>query len=107
MGRSAKSAAVSEQACPILAGAQISLSGEALSPQIFRPFFAMPIVGVAPQPRGQRLVLLAVRINSRHAPIDFGLRLKESVERRAGQFTRVPGVIGSDLRIADIGQRYR
>src|SRR5262249_37486270 len=34
---------------------------------------------------------------------DFGLRGEQAVKGGAGQLARIPGVIGSDLRIADTG----
>ena len=61
---------------------------------------AVEVVGIAPEPAGQSLVLVAVRRTAGHARIKLCLVLEQAFEGRAGKFSRPEGVIGLELRIA-------
>jgi len=107
MRRSTQAESVSEQARPVFARPHVFSAGEIIAPQVFGPFLAVPVMRIAPEPRGQREVLVGARVDSGDALIDFCLCFKQPFERRTGQLAGIPVVIGAHLRIAHAGQRYR
>jgi hypothetical protein len=60
------------------------------------------VVGVAPQPGRQCLLLVRRRPAAGDAFEDRCLRGEQPVERRTGQLAEVPRVVGRYLRIADL-----
>src|SRR5262249_54530577 len=60
-------------------------------------------VGAAPQPGGQGLLLVGGRPDADDALVERGLSGGETVEGGTGQLAGIPGVIGADLWVADVG----
>jgi hypothetical protein len=94
---------VGKQARPIVTRAQIAPLGETLSPQILGPFLAVGIVRIPPQPGGEDFVLFGRRFAANHTLIDLGLSCLQPRQRRAGQLAGIPGMIGANLRVTNVG----
>lgn len=100
MGGAAKAEAIGEETGPIFAGAEVAF-GEAVAPEIFRAFFAMRVMGIAPEPGGEGFVVVGGGGDAGGALVLFGLGGEETFKGRTGQFTGIPGVIGFDLGVTD------
>src|SRR4051812_22856961 len=96
----AQSETVCEHSGPVFACAQIPF-GKTGAPQIFRAFFTVREMCIAPRPRCERLVLIRLRKPSDHPSILIGLGCEELCERRTGQLPWIPWVIRANLRITD------
>src|SRR3954469_4144636 len=57
VSRAAKAETVREEAGPIFAGAEIAFC-EAGTPKVFGAFFAVPVMGVAPEPGSERFLFV-------------------------------------------------
>jgi hypothetical protein len=101
MGGAAQAEAVGEQTGPVVAGAQVAAPGEALAPEVLGPLLAVEVVSVAPQPGGEGLVLVGLHFDAGDAAVKLRLGTLETVEGGTGEFAGIPGVVGTDLRIAD------
>src|ERR1043165_8160324 len=62
MGRAAQTKAVREQTSPILPGSQVAFA-KTCSPEVFCALLAMGIMRIAPEPGGQRFVLIRPRFH--------------------------------------------
>src|SRR4051812_32774732 len=78
--RATEAEAVGELAGPVLARPAVHALAKALAPQIFLSLLAMPVVRVAPQPRGEGLVLIRRAIAASDALVNLGLRGEETLE---------------------------
>jgi hypothetical protein len=96
---------VGEEAGPVFAGAEIAALVPSLAPEILLPFGPVPVVRVAPEPGGERLLLVGFNVLSGHALVELGLRGEEPLERGAGELAGVPRVIGLDLGISVVRVR--
>ena len=65
--------AVGEQPGPVFPVARIAPFAEPLAPKVFRPFFTVPVMRVAPQPSGEGLILVGVTGAARHPLVLFRL----------------------------------
>jgi hypothetical protein len=101
--RAAQAVAVGEEAGPVFPTAALAVVLEALAPEILGPLLGVEVVGVPPEPRGERFVLVGGAVAAGDALVRGGLRHEESFERRAGEFAGIPGIVGGDLRIANPG----
>ena len=63
------------------------------------------IVRVAPEPRGQGLLLVGRRLHADDPAVILRLRGEEALEGGAGQFAGIPGVIRLDLRVPVVRAR--
>ena len=102
VSRAAKAEAMREEAGPIFACAQIPFC-EAGAPKIFGAFFAVPVMSVAPEPRGERLLFVIDWPAAGPVTVLFSFSCKELIEGRAGQLAWIPGVISFDLWVANVG----
>src|SRR5213075_1406239 len=105
MSRAAKAESVREQAGPIFARTQITSLGESGPPKILGPLLAVSIMSVAPKPRGQSLLFITLHWARGCSLVLVSFSRKKTFKSRAGQFSRIPRVIGADLRIAYISMR--
>ena len=80
MRRAAKAEAIGKEAGPILTRAKIAPLIEAQSPNVLLAGLAVPIVSVAPEPGGQRLLLVGLGALSQFALVDCRLDFKQSLE---------------------------
>ena len=100
--RAAQPEAEGEQPGPVLARPVVFV-GESLAPQVLPGVHRVEVVGVAPEPRGQRLLLLGRWLHSDDPPVVLRLGGEQAVEGRTRQFAGVPRVVGADLGVADVG----
>jgi hypothetical protein len=105
VGGAAQAVSVGEEAGPVLAGPEVVALGPALAPEILVSLGAVPVVGVAPEPRGERFVLVGLDVAAGDALVDLGLRGEQPLERGARQLAGVPRMVGLDLGIAGVGRR--
>src|SRR5207247_1800480 len=94
VGGAAQAEAFREEARPVLARAQVAALGEAGAPEVARAFLPVRVVGVPPEPRRERLLLVAARRVADDALVRLGLGRKEPLEGRAGELAGVPGMVG-------------
>src|SRR5205823_13928772 len=73
VGGAADAAAVRKKAGPVLPAAHVEAGGEAFAPQVLRALLRVPVVGIAPEPGSERLLLIRHRRGARHAPVDLRL----------------------------------
>ena len=62
MGGSTKSEAISEETVPVFAEPLVLAFGEAFAPEVAPPGLCVPVVGVAPEPGSERLVLASASL---------------------------------------------
>ena len=102
MRGAAESETVAEETVPVLTQTTILALRNAISPEIAPACFAMPVVGVAPEPGSQGFVLVRINPPASHSLIGFGLCGEQAIESGDGQFTGIPRMVRADLRIADV-----
>src|SRR5437773_48810 len=102
VGRAAKAKAVSEETGPIFACAKIAFR-EAGAPKVFRAFFAVPVMSIAPEPRGERSLFVVGWRSAGGLAVLCGLSCEQLLKSGASQFARIPGMISLDLWITDVG----
>ena len=64
----------------------------------------MPVVGVAPKPRGQCLALVRVDGPTGGSFIDLGLRGEQTVESGYGEFAGIPWMVRAYLGVTNVGE---
>jgi hypothetical protein len=64
----------------------------------------MPVVGVAPKPRGQRLALVGIDGPTGGSFIGLGLRGEQTVESGNGEFAWIPWMISANLGVTNVGE---
>src|SRR5437016_13981644 len=106
MSGAAEAEALREQARPIFTTAEIAF-GESSSPQILSAFLPVRVMRIPPEPGGQSFVLICNRPRARSSLILISLGREQPFERRTSELAWVPGMIGADLGIADVGIGHR
>jgi hypothetical protein len=103
MSRAAEAEAMREEAGPKFARARVAAFAEAGAPEVFRAFFAMRVMGVAPIPGGEGFFFVGFGNFFRDARILIGFRFEQARESRDGEFAGVKGVVRGNLGVADFG----
>src|SRR5262249_20771846 len=107
MRRTAQAETVREQAGPVFARPGVAALEEALAPEVLGPFLTVPVVRIAPQPGRQRLLLIGRGRRSNNPLVEFGLSRGQAFKAGARQLAWIPGMIGPDLRVADVRTHRR
>ena len=99
----AKAEPKTKQTVPVFPEPLVLPPSQAFSPKVAAASLAMPVMSVPPKPGCQGLVLVRFSPPARHTLVDLSLRGKQSIEGRDRQFSRIPGMVGTELRIAYLG----
>ena len=98
---SAKSESMGEQSGPVIAGCGVRIVVEAFSPEVFDARFAVPEMGISPVPSSESFFGIRAWLDADFALVKASLCCLQSLEVRTSQFSRIPGVISGNLRIAN------
>lgn len=93
------------QAGPILARRAVGAFAKALSPDVLRARFSVPIVRVSrPEPSGDRFILIRLHLLAGDMRVEIALALRSANDPNR-RTARIVGMFGRDLRITHSRQR--
>ena len=107
MRGAAQAETMREETGPVFTRGMLRIIDEAFAPEVFFALLAVGEVGVAKEPRGDRLVMFAVFVLTGDSRILLPLRGGEAVKGGHCQLARIPRMICGKLWITDGGAERR